>query len=78
MSTDQAGRLTGEVISVNHRVDSCRITIELKGDLSQTASIMKQSLVTLGVTEGSSVCAAVDTAPMLVDVVRIEDEPLPC
>lgn len=78
MSIDQAGRLTGEIISVNHSADSCRITIELKGDLSQTASIMQQSLVALGMAEGSSVRAAVSTTPMLVDVVRIEDEPLPC
>lgn len=78
MSIDQAGRLTGEVISVNHSADSCRITIELKGDLSQTAGIMQQALVALGMTEGSSVCALVDTTPMLVDVVRIEDEALPC
>lgn len=78
MSTDQAARLTGEVISVNHSVDCCRITIELKGDLSQTAAIMKQSLVTLGVAEGTPVFAAVDATHMLVDVVRMEDDALPC
>ena len=78
MSSDQASRLTGEVISVNHSSDSCRITIELKGDLSQTAAVMKQSLVDLGFVEGASLYAAVDAAQMLVDVVRSEDGAISC
>lgn len=77
MSTDLGGKLTGEVISVNHSADSCRITIELKGSPAQTAAIMKQSVAELGVVEGALVCAQVDTAQVLVDVIHEGDCALP-
>ena len=49
--------LTGEIISVTHTADSCRITIELKGTPADTASLMKQRLVELGFVKGTHVRA---------------------
>lgn len=60
--------LAGEVISVTHSADSCRITIELKGTPAVTAALMKQSLVELGVVEGAPVCADVSASSVLVGI----------
>ena len=60
--------LWGEVTSVMHSTNSCRITIELKGTLDQTAMIMKQSTVEIGIREGAQVCAEVDASHVAVGV----------
>jgi molybdopterin-binding protein len=70
MSTELGSKLTGEVISVSHSAESCRITIELKGSPSQTAAVMKQSLAEFGIAEGTPVCAQVDSSQVLVEVVQ--------
>ena len=58
--------LWGEVTSVMHSANSCRITIELKGTPDQTAVIMKESTVEIGVLEGAKVCAEVDASNVLI------------
>jgi hypothetical protein len=78
MSTEATSRLTGEIISVNHCADSCRITIEFRGDLSQTAAVMKQALVDFGAVEGAAVNAAVNATQVLIDVGGREEGALPC
>jgi len=60
--------LWGEVTSVMHSANSCRITIELKGAPDQTAVIMKESTVEIGILEGAPVCAEVDASKVLVGV----------
>jgi molybdopterin-binding protein len=68
MRIRQRNTLWGEVTSVAHSANSCRITIELKGTLEQTAIIMKESTVELGILEGAQVCAEVDASSVLVGI----------
>ena len=60
--------LWGEVTSVMHSANSCRITIELKGTPDQTAVIMKESTVEIGILEGAQVCAKADASNILIGV----------
>ena len=62
--------LWGEVTSVMHSANSCRITIELRGTTDQTAAIMKESTVEIGIREGAQVCAEVDASNVVVGVCR--------
>ena len=68
MRIHQRNTLWGEVTSVTHSANSCRITIELKGTPDQTAVIMKESIVELGLLEGAKVCAEVDASNVLVGI----------
>jgi molybdopterin-binding protein len=65
--------LWGEVTSVMHSANSCRITIELKGTTEQTAMIMKESTVELGILEGAKVCAEVNAAKVLIGMCHNEE-----
>ena len=65
--------LWGEVTSVMHSKNSCRITIELKGTTDQTAVIMKESTVEIGILEGAKVCAEVDATNIRVGMCHNEE-----
>jgi len=65
--------LWGEVTSVMHSANSCRITIELKGTTDQTAVIMKESTVELGILEGAKVCAEADASNVLIGMCQNEE-----
>ena len=70
--------LTGEIISVTHTADDCRITIELKGSPALTASLMKQRLVELGIVERAPVTAHVGTSHVLVDLCGVGSPSVEC
>lgn len=57
-----------------HSASGCRVTIEFQGTLDQTAAIMKESTVEMGLVEGTPVCAEVTTAHLTVGV----DQPAEC
>jgi molybdopterin-binding protein len=68
MLTRERTTLWGEVLSVTHSANSCRITIDLKGTPDMTAMIMKESTVEIGLAEGATVCAEVDASTVLVGI----------
>ncbi|MHB0955182.1 MAG: TOBE domain-containing protein [Pirellulaceae bacterium] len=68
MLTRERTTLWGEVLSVTHSANSCRITIELKGTPDMTAMIMKESSVEIGLAEGATVCAEVDASSVLIGI----------
>jgi molybdopterin-binding protein len=57
MLTRERTTLWGEVLSVTHSANSCRITIDLKGTPDMTAMIMKESTVEIGLAEGAKVAS---------------------
>ncbi len=68
MHAHTSNTLAGEVISVTHTANSCRITIELKGTPATTAALMKQSAVQWGFIEGKQVSARLEASHVLVGV----------
>lgn len=60
--------LWGEITSVTHSANSCRITIELKGTPDQTAMIMKEATVEIGIREGAQVCAEAGASHVVAGV----------
>ncbi|MHB8971647.1 MAG: TOBE domain-containing protein [Pirellulaceae bacterium] len=68
MLTRERTTLWGEVLSVTHSANSCRITVELKGTPDMTAMIMKESTVEIGLAEGATVYADVDASNILIGV----------
>jgi molybdopterin-binding protein len=78
MLTSSRNALVGEIISVTHTADSCRITIELQGTPAVTASLMKQRLVELGLMEGAPVLARVDAPNVLIGLCGVEAPAVQC